>query len=82
MIVKKSVSVDAFTTDENKMVIGIRYIFEVSDGKCYAGIFEGFTSKGALKFASVLNDFLVHFNVMPTSVLSIYEAEIEVKGNK
>ena len=82
MIVKKSVSVDAFTTDEKKMVIGNRYVFEVSESKCYAGIFDGFTSKGALKFIGVISDPLVQFNIMPASILSIYEAEIEVKGNK
>ena len=82
MLVKKSFSVDAYTTDEKKMVPGNRYVFKASEGKCYAGIFVGFTNKGALRFASVLNDFLVHFNIMPASVLSIYEAEIEVKGDK
>ena len=82
MEVRKETKVSAITTDGKEMELGKTYVFEVSEGKCYAGGFNGFTEKGALKFASCLNDFLVTFNIMPTSILSIYEAEIEVKGNK
>lgn len=79
MIVKKETFINAMTSDGKVMVVGKNYVFEVTEGKCYFGVFDGFGKKGALKFVSCLDGkFLATFNIMPASVLSIYEAEINI----
>ena len=78
MIVKKETTVNAITSDGEVMVTGKTYIFEVAEGKCLCGIYQGIGRKGALQFLSAINSVDVRFNVMPGSVNAIYEAEVEM----
>lgn len=78
MILKKTVKVEATTTDGRKMVEGTNYIIVLSD-RSMCGTYRGITKKSALMFNVPLKDEKISFNIMPSSISKIFEATIVIK---
>jgi hypothetical protein len=70
-----------FTADNGAEIKnGDRVVFECA-AKCYAGIFRGINSRGAVMFDSVICGADVRFNIMPTSIEKIYKADILIDNS-
>lgn len=78
MQLKKTVNIEAETTDGKKMVEGKNYIIVIGD-RSLCGIYRGITKKSALMFEVPVVGVDIEFNIMPNSIHEIYEADINVK---
>lgn len=78
MKINKTVSVNAITTDGEKMLVDHTYVFNAY-GNCLCGVYKGFAKKGALIFEGVISGTNVTFNVHPKAISDIYEAIIDSK---
>lgn len=78
MEIKKTMIVEAITTDGKPMEIGKRYVFHTG-GRDHIGTYSGIGLRGMLAMKNVIPGHEdVTFNIKPQSVESIYEAEINV----
>ena len=80
MEIRRTITSDAITSDNQVMQTGKTYIFDTSAG-CLVGIYKGLTPKRALMFDGLLGNTPVTFNVMPTSIFAIYEGYAEIKNH-
>lgn len=76
MEIRKTTTVVAIESNGDAMEIGKTYAFDVEEGNCRIGVFQGLTKRGALAFESIVSGSLVTFNVMPKSVLKIKKVEV------
>lgn len=77
MDLKVKKTVNAYTDDGKELEKGKTYAFDLNDGRCILGVFDGFSQRSALAFVSFISDD-VKFNIMPKCIERIYEVDVEV----
>ena len=78
MEIKKEITVNPMTTDGEVLAYGDEVIFN-AEGRCFAGVYKGISSRGAVMFEGVICSEIVMFNVMPKSIVEIFKANISVE---
>ena len=76
MEIKKETKIIPMTTDGQALRKGDSVVFN-AEGRCFAGIFLGVSSRGSVMFEGIIQDANVRFNVMPKSIGCIYRAGIK-----
>ena len=77
MKIKKETVISVLTTSGEAINAGDTVVFNAY-GKCYTGVYMGFTDRGALKFKGKISGTDVTWNVMPKSIKEIYKADVKV----
>lgn len=77
MQIKKITTINVMDDNNEVMQVGKTYAFDVNEGKCYIGIYNGLTQRGALKFDSIVSGALVNFTVMPSVIKGIKKVEVQ-----
>lgn len=80
MKLKKILTVEAETTDGKKMIDGCDYVIVLSD-RSLCGTYRGISRRGALMFDVPVKCTDIRFNIMPSGINEIYEAEIDIKDD-
>lgn len=76
MQIKKETIISAVTTDGRTMEIGKTYAFDIDEGRCLIGVYQGLTKRGALSFESIVSGAIITFNIMPKCIKDIKEVEV------
>lgn len=77
MQIKKITTVSVLDDNNEVMQTGSTYAFDIAEGKCLIGVFQGLTKRGALQFESIVSGALVSFNIMPTVIQGIKKVEVQ-----
>ena len=77
MQIKKITTINVLDDNNEVMEVGKTYAFDIEEGRCLIGVYQGLTKRGALKFESIVSGSLVTFNVMPKVIVGIKRVEVQ-----
>lgn len=80
MQIKKITTINVMDDNNEVMEIGETYALDVNEGKCYIGVYNGLTQRGALKFESIVSGALVQFTVMSSVIKGIKKVFVQIEN--
>lgn len=77
MQIQKITTTNVLDDNNEVMEVGKTYAFDIEEGRCLIGVYQGLTKRGALSFESIVSGALVSFNVMPKVIKGIKKVEVQ-----